>query len=216
MDELNKHLRRIAIEAQQYPPRSPARQIAITKLFEAIQTSGKLTRPYWRQFPGLYDEIYNVAKQKLFCYIYERIDNYSPERGEVLQWVNFLFGTRFFVEAIREITLPDSRLSTEMISQRIFYNLDNDLWLNRENEANPSLSEQIIKYLEDDPEGIFQATHMTDNPAANFRYLALQRIAGYKWREIESELGIHQATLCSFYLRCLQKLAPIIKEYLAD
>ncbi|MEC4985620.1 MAG: hypothetical protein SAJ37_18715 [Oscillatoria sp. PMC 1068.18] len=212
----NERLRRMAIEAQQHPPKSKARQIAITELFQAIQTSGRLTRPYWNQFPALYEEIYNIAKQKLFCYIYEKIDNYSPERGEVLQWVNFLFGTRFFVEAIREITLPDRRLPREIIPQISFYNLDNDFWLNQEDEITPSLSEQVIKYIEEDPEATCQNIHITNKPQANFRYLALQRFAGYKWRELEAELGIKQANLCSFYQRSLQKVAPIIKEYLAE
>jgi hypothetical protein len=79
----------------------------------------------------------------------------------------------------------------------------------------PSLSQEVIQCLEEDPEGIFKEAHIGNNPAANFQFLAIKIVTGYSWKEISAELGgIKIPTLSSFYYRCLTKFAPKFKEYL--
>lgn len=213
---LDQWLKQLAIAAQHHPPKSRARQRVLAQLIHTIQRSGKLVRPRSEQFQGFYDEIYAEAVQRLFTHICEKIDTYRPERGEVLQWANFLLNRQFFIEASREVwpTLPkgvDPRKITRLSLDDLEYNHPNDL--------NPQLvplpSQQLLQCLEEDPDGLFQRTHIDRCPAANFQFLAIKRLAGYSWQELSSELGVRIPTLSSFYQRCLTKFAPQLKEYLS-
>jgi DNA-directed RNA polymerase specialized sigma24 family protein len=95
-----------------------------------------------------------------------------------------------------------------------------DLEKNNPAEVNPqltpSLSQEIIHYLETDPEGLFNQTYTSNQPAANFQFLALKLLSGYSWKEISEELGIKISTLSSFYQRCLTKFSPKLREYLSS
>jgi len=99
--QLNEELRQLAIKAQQHPVNTKMRQIALTRLVNAIQRSGQLCRPYSGQFPGLYEDIYSSACNRTFLYICQNIDGYDPNRGEVIAWVNFIMKRRF-IDAINE------------------------------------------------------------------------------------------------------------------
>jgi hypothetical protein len=85
--------------------------------------------------------------------------------------------------------------------------------------VNPQLvplpSQQVLQCLEDDPEGLFQRSHIDHHPQANFQFLAIKRLAGYSWQELSEELGIAIPTLSSFYQRCLTRFAPQLKAYLS-
>lgn len=210
-DVIDRQLKQLAIAAQQQPPKSRERQRALAQLIRAIERSRKLVRPRREQFQGLYEDIYAEAVQRLFAYICDKIDRYQPERGEVLQWANFLLSRQFFIEASREVfaTLPRgvTRLTLD------------DLDRSNPSEVNPQLaplpSQQVLQCLEDDPEGLFQRSHIDHHPEANFQFLAVKRLAGYSWQELSEELGIAIPTLSSFYQRCLTRFAPQLKAYLS-
>jgi hypothetical protein len=210
-DVIDRQLKQLAIAAQQQPPKSRERQRALAQLIRAIERSRKLVRPRREQFQGLYEDIYAEAVQRLFAHICDRIDRYQPERGEVLQWANFLLSRQFFIEASREVfaTLPRgvTRLTLD------------DLDRSNPSEVNPQLvplpSQQVLQCLEDDPEGLFQRSHIDHHPQANFQFLAIKRLAGYSWQELSEELGIAIPTLSSFYQRCLTRFAPQLKAYLS-
>jgi len=104
MDEIDDRLLQLALVAQQAPPRTRQRQRTLVQLINALKQSRQLVRPRQGQFQGLYEDIYADALQRLFIHICERIEDYRPERGKVLQWVNFLLSRRFFIQACREIT----------------------------------------------------------------------------------------------------------------
>lgn len=212
---LDDRLKHLAIEAQQHPPKSQARQRALSRLLNAISQSKRLSRPRRGQFQELYEEIYAEAVQRLFAYVCEKIDRYSPDRGEVLQWVNFLLNQRFFIEASREVLPVVFQGIDPKQIQRITID---DLDRNNPSEVNPqlipSLSQEVMQCLEDDPEGLFQAAYVANSPNANFQVLALRRLTGYSWQEISSELNISAQTLSSFYQRSLIKFTPKFKEYL--
>ncbi len=216
MNEVDRRLKQLAREAQQHPPKSKQRQRALAKLVSAIQQSGMLTRPYKGCFRGFYEEIYAEALQKLFCHICEKIDDYDPQR-EVLQWANFLLTRRFFVEASRAFmpTVPKG-INQKQIRRLTIDDLDRNNCNEVTFQSIPSLSQEVIQCLEEDPEGIFQSTHISNNPAANFQFLAIKLVSGYSWKEISDELeGMKIPTLSSFYQRCLTKFAPKFKEYLS-
>ncbi|NEP51334.1 MAG: hypothetical protein F6K65_22060 [Moorea sp. SIO3C2] len=91
----DEKLRQLATEAQDYPAKTRMRQIALTKLVKAIRESGQLCRPHRGKFIGFYEEIYDEACNRVFLYLCQNIDKYDPNKGEVLQWFNFLLRKRF-------------------------------------------------------------------------------------------------------------------------
>lgn len=204
LDQLDRCLRQLALEAQQYPPHTLERRQTVGKLLRVMQNSGRLCRPSCPGFSGLYEEIYAIALQKLFCYIYERIDHYDSTRGEVLQWANFLLRRRL-PEAIRELSHPRE-------VQR--FNLD-DLEKNSASQPN-SPSEELLQCLKEDPEGIFTSRHIVNHPQAHFQFIALKKVSGYTWKEISRELNISVQTLSSFYQRCLKEFTPMLQKYLSS
>lgn len=215
MQEVDTHLKQLAVEAQHHAPKSLERQRALARLVSAIQQSGQLCFPYRGQFRGFYADIYAEAQQRLFCHICEKIDAYDPKK-EVLQWANFLLKKRFFVEASRDImpTVPKG-VDRKAIKRLTIDDLDRNNSSQVDSQLTPSLSQQIIEYIEADTEGIFKSTYACNNPAANFQFLALKILAGYSWKEISSELEIKIPTLSSFYQRCLTRFASKFKEYLS-
>ncbi len=212
---LDEHLKQLAIAAQQHPKKSKARQHALAKLLSTIQQSGRLSRPRRDQFQGMYEEIYDEARQRLFSFICEKIDDYSPIRGEVLQWANFLLSQRFFIEASRDVMPTIHRgVGPGRVKRLTLDDLDRNNPIELNPQLTPTLSQQVEQSIEEDPEGIFTETCITNYPTASFKTLALKRLSGYSWQEISTELGISIPTLSSFYQRCLTKFAPKLKEYL--
>lgn len=213
---LDAHLKQLAIAAQQHPPKSQARQQALARLIGVLQRSKRLARPRREQFQGMYEDIYAEALQRLFAHICDRIETYKPERGEVLQWANFLLNRQFFIEASREV-LPTTYKGVDSRQMKRL-TLD-DLDRNNPSEINPQLvplpSQQVLQCLEEDPEGLFQLAHVDNHPNVTFQLLAIQRLEGYSWQEISDELGVRIPTLSSFYQRCLTKFALHLKEYLS-
>jgi hypothetical protein len=209
-------LKQLAIAAQQQPPRSRDRQRALARLIRELQRSNKLVRPRPGQFQGFYQEIYAEALQRLFAHLCDKIDAYKPDRGEVLQWANFLLNRQFFIEASREF-LPTvyKGLDPRTIQRLSLEDLDR----HNPHEVNPQLvplpSQQVMQCLEDDPDGLFQQTCIDRHPNATFQLLAIRRLQGYSWQDLTAELGVSIPTLSSFYQRCLTKFAPRLKVYLS-
>lgn len=85
-NEVDEQLLRLALTAQQFPPLSPKRQLALRKLVNGILQSGKLCYPQQGKFAGAYQEIYDEALQELLLYICENIDKYNPLRASVMGW----------------------------------------------------------------------------------------------------------------------------------
>ncbi|NEO83797.1 MAG: sigma-70 family RNA polymerase sigma factor [Spirulina sp. SIO3F2] len=212
MDDLDSYLKDLALEAQKHPL-GKERQILVEQLLRAIQTSGRLGHPYREQFPHLYDQIYEEAKQRLHTHIYRRIDEYRPEK-EVMQWVNFIFKRRFFYEARQEV-IPHYRPSSGRAP-----------WLNLEDlqalppdpmtvDSPQSTPEVDIRtYVETDPSGVLSTLHIQGRPDITLQRLLLRYLDGYRWHEIATELDVSPHTIYRFYRRGLDKLNPLIKDYL--
>ncbi len=206
-DELDSHLLQLAISAQRHPPRSQERQLALTKLVNGIVRAGKLCRPQRSQFSaGVYEDIYNEARQELFLYICQNIDKYEPERASVMAWVNVLLERRFFKDAIRKIQTHRCRMKMTIAD------LDNFA----SPEKPKDLTEILKAYIESDPEEIFKNEHIEKSPQVNFQALVKRRMSGKSWKEISTEFGMKIPTLSSFYYRCIKKLSPKLKEYCSN
>ncbi len=211
---LDQQLKQLAMEAQQYPPKTPERQRALARLVDTIYRSKKLVRPHQGQFCGLYEDIYAEAQQRLFLYICEDIERYDHRR-EVLQWANFLMRKRFFIEASRDFmpTAPKG-MDLSQVKRITLDALDKQESLELRSQSTPSLSEEVIQCIQDDRDGLFKQTYIRKKPNANFQHIALRFLGGYSWKEISAELDVKIVTLSSFYLRCLTKFAPKFKDYI--
>ena len=205
-DQPDEQLQNLALTAQQHPPLTPERQMAIGQLVQAILSSGKLYRPQRSNFPSHYEEIYQEAQQDLLLYICENIDKYEPERGDLIAWCNVLLQRRFFPEAIPKV------LDKQGIQRVSLSDLDN-LPLP---EAPPVLAETIKSYIELDPENLFKKSYIENHPKANFSTLVKQHLEGKSWQQISESFEIKIPTLSSFYQRCITKFAPKIKEHLEN
>jgi len=214
--QLDNHLRQLAIAAQRQPKGSSTRQRALTELISTLLQSRKLCRPRQGQFRLLYEEIYAEALQRLFSFVCDRIDDYSIQKGEVLQWVNFLLNRRFFIEASRDY-LPAvyKGMDARSVKRLTLEHLDQSNPSELNPQLIPSLSQEVKACLEEDPERLFQGACVIDHPAANFQYIAVKRLEGYSWQDLSTELDIPVPTLSSFYRRALSRFAPKLKAYLS-
>ena len=193
-------LEQLALLAQNHSPLSVERQIALTKLIEGILRSGEL----WCPSRGQYSEdVYDEAKQNLFLYVCQNIEQYNPQRGSVMVWINMLLRRRFLREAAAKAR--DQRVIQVTTESNLDYLLP---------EQKPSLSERVRELIEEDPANIFKQEYIGDNIEANFQAIAMRRLREETWQEISSEFRIPVSTLSSFYYRCLRKFRLIMQEYL--
>ena len=201
---LDKELRERALEAQRHPPRSLHRRAALTKLVEGILRSNRIARPYRYQYPEFYEDIHAEAIQKTALYICDKIDSYDLERGPVMRWFNYFLETRFFREAAREIVgTPNVVVSDPVAIDR----------LSSKENISPLLSEELIKYIQEDPEELLKNLKHKVYKQVNFADLICRRMAGQKWKNISLDLGVKTSTLSDFYQRCLKEIAPQIQRY---
>lgn len=203
-NELDSHLEQLAIEAQQHPPRSGGRRLALTKLVNEILHSGRLRHLQKSQFSAqFYEDIFDEARQELLLYICENIDKYDAERGRVMAWVNVLLERRFLKDAIKKHTQQNVIKMTDT-------DTDN---LPAPQEESPSQAEILKKCIELDPENIFKNEHIQNCPQANFQAVAMRRMSGKSWNEISVEFAIKVPTVSSFYYRCVNKFSLRLKKY---
>jgi DNA-directed RNA polymerase specialized sigma24 family protein len=213
---LDEQLKQLAVDAQRHPPQTPERQRSLARLISAIYQSKKLVRPYQGQYQGVYEEIYAEAQQRLFLHLCKEIDRYNPDL-EVMQWANFLMKKRFFIEASRDLQPAAPRgMDRSPMKRTPLEILEKQNPVELRSQTNASLVEDVIQYIQDDHDQLFQSIHIERKPAATFQYIALRFLAGYSWKEISEELDVKVVTLSSFYCRCLTKFAPKFKEYLSQ
>jgi len=202
-NELDEQLKQLAISAQQHPPLTQGRQLALRKLVNGIVQSGRLGRPQRGQFSGSYEDIYDEAVQELLLYICQNVEKYNPERGSVMAWVNVLLERRFFKEAIPKI------LGKPNLQKMTLSDLDNLA----PPEETESLTEILKECIELDPDNLFKKEYLQNYPAANFQALLQRRILGKSWQEISAEFDINIKTISSFYYRCVNKFSSRLREY---
>lgn len=202
-DKLDERLKQLALLAQQHPPLTQERQLALGQLMQAILSSGRLCRPQLGKFTSRYEEIYEEARAELLLYICRNIEKYDLKRGEVMAWCNVLLERRFFREAIPKV------LGKPEIQKMTLADLDH---LPSPPEEAPILTEIINEYITLDPENLFKNTYIKNHPEANFQALANQRLEGKSWQNISEKFELKIPTISQFYYRCLKKFAPILKK----
>jgi len=216
-NELEEKLKKLVLEIQQNLPQTPQRQRLFNRLFSEIQQSKKLGH-YHSICPsylkGCYEEIYAESLQELFLYLIKKIADYDPNQGEVLPWANGILKWRF-LDVVRKW-----QQSTQNLEQTIpilsLENLEDLDKMSKPVDLKPSLSEQVINIISEDPEKIFQQTYTSGNPLANFQFIALKRAEKETWQTLSKQLNIPIPALSNFYQRCLKRFPPLIKKYLLE
>ncbi len=196
-------LSKLAILAQQHPPRSLERYLALSKLCNYMMRSGKLYYPILAQPSPLDQDIYEEVKQNLFLYICQNIEKYDPNRASLITWANFLLYHRFFPEA-------QIKINDKYIVQNL-HKFDQEQIPSPNPE--PTRSELVREYLESDPDNILKNTYIRNHPEANYQSLALRYCNGETWKEIATDLNLSISAITSFYYRNSVKFAPKIKAY---
>jgi len=200
----DNQLKKLALEAQRYPPHTELRQYALGELVEAIRLSGRLCHPHRGSFsPQLYDLLYDEAVNKTLTYVCRKIDKYDPTRGDkkFMNWVNFRLD-RLFIESYHEWREPNITFLPSLAELEIV-----------QPEETPSLLEIICDCLEENNENIFKETYIKNRPDANFAAIALARFAGQSWQEISLNFGIPLPTMSSFFQRSCEKFRSRFKQY---
>jgi DNA-directed RNA polymerase specialized sigma24 family protein len=216
-EKFNELLQQLAKEAQQHPPLSSQRQLALSKLVNEILRSHQLVRPQkGRWQPNLYEDFYNEALQKTMLEVCQKIDNYNSSHP-VMAWVNFLF-KNYFIKVVKErdkqgITyIPD----IEKKQTTCILSLD-DLERYLPIEEASENTQLLRQFLQNDPENLLSKERLRERPEITFQFLAIAKfVEDRTWDEIATTLGISIQTLCSFFDRRLQKLMPYFKKYLQE
>ncbi|MDZ4877301.1 MAG: hypothetical protein CLLPBCKN_006736 [Chroococcidiopsis cubana SAG 39.79] len=74
---------------------------------------------------------------------------------------------------------------------------------------------RLRRYLESDPDNLFQEAYIENYPEANFAFIAIQVLDRRTWQQISDSLdGIPVPTLGKFYYRWVRQFAPQIRAYL--
>ena len=204
---LHQQLKELVLVAQGQPPGSKKRQIALGKLIRAIQASGQLYCKYKCNYP---EELYNEALQETFFDLCRKIDLYDPAKAQVITWVNRLLGWRF----LQSIEIYDKHRQNLSLDVPVDVSGMSFLDTLEQPEAPPALLEQVRECLQEDPEGSFAARHVRQHPEANFRAIALRRLAGQSWKELSAVWHIPVPTLSVFYQRSCSHFIAKFREYL--
>ena len=210
IQQLHQQLEKLVRKIQQYPPKSKQRQIALNQLVNSIHKSGKLYCKYKFNFPL---EVYQDAVQETFLEVCCKIDRYDPSKAKVLTWVKNLLYWRF-LDAIACYMELQQELSLDIPINNTDTCLGDTL-------ASPPIEihkpyDKLVEYFDKDPECLLQQKHVENRPEANFRVIALRRLAGESWKTLSADFDVSVATLSSFYQRNCKQFAPKIKEYLED
>jgi hypothetical protein len=204
LDDLR--LKELGLSAQKFPPNSELRSYGLDELIRAIKLSGKLCRPHINNFPReLYHVLYDEALTETLAYICLQIDRYDPERGngKLMNWVNFHLNMNV-LQCYRQLNSSRQYSSPSL----------QELGEIPQVEDSPSYSDLIYQYILRDPKRILRKKHIRDRPDANFRAIALAKLEGKTWQDIDREFKIPKATLSDFYNRWCERFADLFRQEL--
>ncbi|MCC5896287.1 MAG: hypothetical protein JJU32_00020 [Phormidium sp. BM_Day4_Bin.17] len=210
----DEQLNQLALDAQQNPPGSQARQVSLTQLINGLINSGRLIYPPGSGLsPDRYQDYRSEALQNLFYYICQSIDKYDSELAPVMRWANMLLERRFFKDVSYRRISYQKNIIVEPLEERLLSPAE---WAIIFREDQPCLSDLVRQCFEDDPDGVFREHCLIRHPQVNFQLLVLRRLDGYQWQEISEEFSVQVSTLSTFYQTCLRNLSTYIESTIRD
>lgn len=200
-EELDNQLRRLITQACSHPRDSTERRITLTKVVRAIIKSGKL----WKDN----DPNYGDVLQKTWLYFCENIDQYDPERGSVITWLNAYL--KYRLQDIRRERNQELKTKIQHSGgQNQDLNRTIDDLINNLPAAPdiPPILEEIQQWVQTDLNGELRRIHIQGHPEITCQVLILRRLPPQKtWQILAQEFGVAASTLNSFYRRqCMPRL----------
>jgi DNA-directed RNA polymerase specialized sigma24 family protein len=187
---LDLELKELMAQACAFPRRSLQRRTKLSQLIQLIQHSGRL----WRDNSQNYEE----ALQMTWEYLCKHPENYNPELGGVITWLNRYLRYRL-LDFYRE--RPTERV--EDFSEVLPAPPDV-----------PALLERTRQWIESDAEGTLRRTHLRGRPEVNCQVLLLMRLPPpVRWEEIAKEFSLSLSVAPTFYQR---KCLPFLRKFGED
>jgi len=207
---LDRKLHDLARRAQREPQRSPRRGYYISRLLMALQNSGELVRPQSRGYVGFYDDIYDAAWSDTAEYLTRKIDEYDPARGSLLHLANRTLRFRFDTSVKRFFEMHGAPKSYKSTPIEALYGQEA---IAQACGQGPGLWDDLVNFVEEDPDGKFRSLHLPGKPDATFQNIFLMRRDKYRWREIAARYDTKITTVKSFFDRSILKLRDYIHDY---
>lgn len=216
-NDLNLQLQQLVKEVKQFsatddsPIIRAKRRIALNRLINAIQFSGRLSKQTkWLGLPN-YPDYYNEALQKTLIEICNGIEQYNPQYP-VMAWVNQTFKWRFddLITKEQKKGLTQVPKNQEMSPILSLDNLHEELII----DDDISDEEQLKQIIEADTENYLTNEIIQGHPQASLKVILMLLLAGKKWKEISEELGVPMTTASSFYQRRMRKIIAYVKKYI--
>ncbi len=187
------------------------RRIALNKLVNAIQSSGRLSRQSkWLGEPN-YEDYYNEALQLTLMEVCQKIDEYNPQYP-VMAWVNKIFGWRFIDVRNKELKRGFTQIPKHQKSATVLC-LD-DIKSEKLLPNDKSELEQLKEIIQKDSEGFLKSEYLSKYPQVNLQTILLMLLAEKRWKDISQELGVPISTISSFYQRRMNKIIDYIQKYI--
>jgi DNA-directed RNA polymerase specialized sigma24 family protein len=158
-------------------------------------------------------EAVNITKLEAI----KKIDRYDPSKSAFKTWINLILGSRF-EDLKRKYRSRDESISiedpTSKAEAKIQKKTDNDNAVIDELET-AYMAEELLKFVNRDPDGHLSNTHIRGNPAATFKAILLLRIEGLTWQGIADRLNIpRHSTVSGFHDTQLRKLGSYFRKHL--
>lgn len=197
VNNLNQQLQQLVAQACEYPAKSLMRRQKLNEVVRLVMKSGKL----WKE----HTPYYNDALQQTWLYFCRNPEQYNPERGSVIAWINNCLKWR--LQDIRSLTaqaqaknvsapMPETEETTDPIE-----NLPADPDI-------PHILEETYQWVQTDPDGELTSTHVKGRPDVTCQILILRRLPPETpWKTIAFEFNLPPSTAPNFYKReCLPRL----------
>ncbi len=197
-------LKKLALEAKNAPPNSSLRSYALRELVKAITLSNRLIRFRSYGVSSQFDKlIYEEAVMETLAYVCTKIDLYDPERGnkKFMNWVNFKLDKNL-LKCRQDFNNP------KIVATYSWSDLENITYKSNQ----PSMSDVLYQYIQQDSNNKFKSVFIQDHPEANFQQIALARLSGHTWKEISQHFQLSIPTLSSFFQRNCEKFQDLFKK----
>ena len=200
-ENFNQELQELIQTVQESASDSSEYRKAVNKLFTKIFESKNLNKFSKYRYLDDFDNLYAEAKLRTYEYIRENINDYDPEKGKVMAWVNQTFYYKF-------CDVKNEQLRREQGEQKIRDELNNFL-----SAPTYEIEEDCGSYLRvvrEDPEELLASIKLTyTNQKTNvkesisLRETLLMLKEGKTRMDIHRELNIPRGSLYSFIDRNL-------------
>jgi DNA-directed RNA polymerase specialized sigma24 family protein len=201
-DEIDLHLRQLAVGAQQQPVGSHQRQKVLTKLMDEIYRSGKLGHPQRGSWSaGVYEDLHSEAVLKTFEYIRQNIDTYDAARP-LMGWVNYILNLRF----------SDATQKYMNQRRREIPSID-DLDIEQASQSD-EMSIMLRQLIEEDPDGLFRNVCLRKRPDITWQDIAQAKLDDETLDSISQKIGVPISTIDSLFKRNLRNFSDYIRNKL--